>query len=914
MVELLQMWALVEVLGLLCLPLTITVFHNLPDRGWAFSKAIGIALLAFCVWLPLMYVQVLPFSQLFIAIVLLILCAFSIIGFVRVRHALVALVRAHIFYIIVCEAIFLGMVFLLGWIRSYGPNIQNFEMFMDEGFLAAIMRSPHFPPNDMWLSGYPINYYYYAHFTIATLAKLLGQSPSIAFNTGICIFFGLTAVNLFGVTSNVVSWARYQRRSRVAASGTSERRLWPTFLRRRQITGNSQPQDMYSDQPDTVLPSLRGAIPFGLLTILMGEVLGNLASTQQWWKAHDDLPPEYWFNTTRIIDKTINEFPAFSFLLSCFHAHVLALAFTIVAIALAFNLFLEYGGDGKGRGLRVFGSGWRLPFNLGVTALILGGLFTMNGWDFPTYLTLAIICIGLQQWMAYQSRFRIDLVLDVFTVVAALTALSFFLYAPFYLSFVSPSQGIGIVSAADRSAIGDEVLIYGLFVFIYVSLLVVNLIRPRLNAKAFSNKQSLAPDSPNSNQIRLPLVGQDNIQVSHTSAILTTASGSLRATPRQQLEEGTVSRNVVSVPLMGMTSSADQNWEEETAPQDVVSIPNAGSENQFHDTQPQTRKRFTLPDWLDLRVISAVVVFGVALLSFAILKNGLTFAVAFTIAALGAALALYHLQDRPRAFTMLLGALAFGLVAMTEIVFLKDVFSGSYPRMNTVFKFYFQAWALLSITCGAAIYYIYEGIQSVVRYNGWERWVGRGVQVAWSAALLVFFVAGMIYPIVGSYQRTNHYIQRTNSLDGLNYLQSYDPGDYTAIRWLNSHIQGSPVIVEAFGQQGGDYSDYGRISTFTGLPTLMGWAGHEYQWRVNWLNDSYNAADFYRRGADISAIYTNTNPETVLSLMKRYDARYLYVGSLEKTTYPQANLNRFSGFMQTVYSANGVTIYRVPGS
>ena len=143
-------------------------------------------------------------------------------------------------------------------------------------------------------------------------------------------------------------------------------------------------------------------------------------------------------------------------------------------------------GDGKGRGLRVFGSGWRLPFNLGVTALILGGLFTMNGWDFPTYLTLAIICIGLQQWMAYQSRFRIDLVLDVFTVVAALTALSFFLYAPFYLSFVSPSQGIGIVSAADRSAIGDEVLIYGLFVFIYVSLLVVNLIRPRLNTKTFS--------------------------------------------------------------------------------------------------------------------------------------------------------------------------------------------------------------------------------------------------------------------------------------------------------------------------------------------------------------------------------------------------------------------------------------------
>src|SRR5947209_8332790 len=551
MVELLQMWALVEVLGLLCLPLTITVFHNLPDRGWAFSKAISIALLAFCIWLLLMSVQLLPFSQLFIAVVLLILCACSIFGFVRVRQALIALVRAHIFYIIVCEVIFLGMVFLLGWIRSYVPNIQNFEMFMDEGFLAGIMRSPHFPPNDMWLSGYPINYYYYAHYTIAMLAKLLGQSPSIAFNTGICIFFGLTAVNLFGVTSNIVSWARYQLRS----TATSEKRLWPAFLRRRKTPDNGQNQEIYSDQPDTVLPSLSGAIPFGLLTILMGEVLGNLASTQQWWKAHDDLPPEYWFNTTRIIDKTINEFPAFSFLLSCFHAHVLALAFTIVAIALAFNLFLEYGGDGKGRGLRVFGSGWRLPLNLGVTALILGGLFTMNGWDFPTYLTLTIICIGLQQWMAYQSRFRIDLVLDVFTVVAALTALSFFLYAPFYLSFVSPSQGIGIVSATDRSAIRDEVLIYGLFVFIYVSLLVVNLVRPRLIAKTYSGKQSLVADSSKSDLMNLPQMDQENMQVSHISGRLTTASGSHRAAPIQQLEVGTVSRNVVSVPLIGTQSS-----------------------------------------------------------------------------------------------------------------------------------------------------------------------------------------------------------------------------------------------------------------------------------------------------------------------------------------------------------------------
>jgi uncharacterized membrane protein len=93
---------------------------------------------------------------------------------------------------------------------------------------------------------------------------------------------------------------------------------------------------------------------------------------------------------------------------------------------------------------------------------------------------------------------------------------------------------------------------------------------------------------------------------------------------------------------------------------------------------------------------------------------------------------------------------------------------------------------------------------------------------------------------------------------------------------------------------------------------LMGWGGHEYQWRVNWLNNAYNANDYYLRGSDINTIYTNSNPSVILALMNRYNAVYLYVGPLEQSTYPGTNLHRFSSFMQTVYSANGVTIYRVP--
>jgi len=95
MFELFQMWALVEILGLICLPLTLIVFRNLPDRGWAFSKTLGMALFAFCVWLPLMTFQLLPFNQLMLAGVALVLLACSLLGMLKMRLALLKFIRLN---------------------------------------------------------------------------------------------------------------------------------------------------------------------------------------------------------------------------------------------------------------------------------------------------------------------------------------------------------------------------------------------------------------------------------------------------------------------------------------------------------------------------------------------------------------------------------------------------------------------------------------------------------------------------------------------------------------------------------------------------------------------------------------------------------------------------------------------------
>ncbi|MGH2495221.1 MAG: DUF2298 domain-containing protein [Ktedonobacteraceae bacterium] len=904
MVELLQMWALVEVLGIICLPLTFTIFKNLPDRGWAFSKIVALALLAFCVWLPLMTLQFLPFSQLFIAGVVLIILAFNVIGYARIWKSLLQLIRTHLAYIITCELIFLGMVFVLGWIRSYGPNIQGFEMYMDEGFLASIMRSPHFPPSDMWLSGYPLNYYYYAHYVIALLAKLLGQSPSVAFNTGICIYYGLTAVNIFGVTCNIVAWAMHRRRN-----ATPRPQRTRSFLFARRATPVA-----------SALPSLAKAMPFGALSLLMGEVLGNLASTQAWFQQHGDLPYYYWFNVSRVVDfpKTINEFPAFSFLLSCFHAHVLTLAFTILAIGVVFNIFLEQGSNGDdAKGMTVFGRGWRLPINLGFMALVLGGLFTMNGWDLPTYLGLAVVCIALQQWMAYR-HFGIELVLDVFTTCASLIALSFFLYAPFYLNFISPSQGIGIVKAVDRSKISEEMLIYGTFMFIFVSFLLVNLFRDRASAAAPAIVPGTAPQPANPPQ-RPSTSGDLRGYISIDGGNSKTSSKELAAIrasaaqtqPRQQFASAP---HALIEPQEEFNTDEDNEAASENGHQDTLATASIEPDEPGQPAKQTKRGRLRLPAWLPLPIVSQVLILAVALLLLLVLKNSLWFVVTFVITALGVELTLLNVHDRPRAFTLLLGTVAFALVASTELVYLRDVFAGNFPRMNTVFKFYFQAWALLSITSGAGLYFIYESFQYAPPATGINLWMRRTGQSMWTLVCLLLILAGAIYPIVGTYQRTNGFMQRSNSLDGFTYMQSYNLGDYEAIRWLNSHVQGNPVIVEAYGASGGDYSDYARISAFTGLPTLMGWLGHEYQWRVNWLNNVYNAADFYKRGTDINAIYTSTDARTVLGLLQHYQVKYLYVGSLEVTTYTGSDLGRFRQFMPIVYSAYGVTIYEVPGS
>ncbi len=258
-----------------------------------------------------------------------------------------------------------------------------------------------------------------------------------------------------------------------------------------------------------------------------------------------------------------------------------------------------------------------------------------------------------------------------------------------------------------------------------------------------------------------------------------------------------------------------------------------------------------------------------------------------TIGALWATLRAIHkpasADGNPRSdpFVLLLIALAAALLLICETFYIRDVFGS---RMNTVFKLYYQVWVLLAV---AAAY----GLYAVPRR--WPRWAGLTVEAI--SGLLI--LAALFYPLLAVPSKAGNF-QGQPTLDGTAWLEGPYPGDLKAIRWLSEHVTGAPVILEAVG---GEWGDYSRISAMTGLPTVMGWAGHEWQWRGEYPG---------QREADVKTIYETTSVATAQSLLAQYDVAYVYVGTLERRDYSPEALAKFAAFMDVVYDADGVTIYK----
>ena len=238
---------------------------------------------------------------------------------------------------------------------------------------------------------------------------------------------------------------------------------------------------------------------------------------------------------------------------------------------------------------------------------------------------------------------------------------------------------------------------------------------------------------------------------------------------------------------------------------------------------------------------------------------------------------------QPSAFVFLLIILASLLVIATEFVYLHDEFG---TRMNTIFKFYYQAWLLWSIAAAFGTAILLQNLR-----GAWD-W-------AFRIGLVVLLFMWLIYPVLGVANKTNNFNPPLGwTLDDFTRIQRNSPDEAAAIEWLKSAPDG--VIAEAVG---GGYTSYGQISEYTGLPTLLNWPDHESQW-------GRTGADLGTRQDDIKTLYGTPSWQTALAIINQYNIQYIYIGDLEHSTYPVQE-DKFRAHLTQVFHQGNVTIYEV---
>ena len=268
------------------------------------------------------------------------------------------------------------------------------------------------------------------------------------------------------------------------------------------------------------------------------------------------------------------------------------------------------------------------------------------------------------------------------------------------------------------------------------------------------------------------------------------------------------------------------------------------------------------------------------------------------------------LRRRPSlALPWMLCAIGAVVIASTEIVHLADDLQNSpWERMNTVFKFYLQAWMLLALGSSLLLARVWREArigmpwgpsaptlaivaqpdaelgsveERAVRVRARPRVVTAPAIIGLGVLLL-----GLAYPVLGTPVRLDQDMPTSPeglSLDGYAWMVGGQilngsgevlqfSGDLAAIEWLNANVEGNPIILE--GSIGPYRGNGSRISSGTGLPTVLGWDRHQRQQRYGPGID--------KRMADVRAIYNETDPTRKLEMLRRYRVSYVVVGDVER--------------------------------
>ena len=232
-----------------------------------------------------------------------------------------------------------------------------------------------------------------------------------------------------------------------------------------------------------------------------------------------------------------------------------------------------------------------------------------------------------------------------------------------------------------------------------------------------------------------------------------------------------------------------------------------------------------------------------------------------------------------RRFVWLLALIGALLIAIPEFIFLRDQFG---TRMNTVFKFYFQTWQMWGVASAFTASVLLTELRRVPR-------------VSFITLLVILLAIGSIYPAFAFSDITRRPPEQLLTLDGARYLSA---DQKAAIEWLRQSMVGT--LVEAVG---GSYdASYARYSAHSGQPSLMGWPGHEGQWRGGDVP--------FERISDVEVLYSTADWQVAGEILRKYEIRYVVIGDVERNTY-SVNELKFQQNLDLVFQNGSVAIYQV---
>lgn len=391
-------WTHILLLGLIFFPAAEIIFGHFFDKGYLFSKVIGVSLTAYAVWL-MSSLRILPFGRTSIFGTIIFLFVIIYVYFKGYKKLFI-LCRENSKTFIAEELLFLAGLIFWCYIRGLKPDIYGLEKYMDFGFINSILRSRYMPPADMWFGGQSINYYYFGHYICAFLSSLTDIESAVSYNIMIAVIFSLALSLSFSLGANAIHMLGDRRLKAAIAAGVISSLL--------VAFGGNLHAFIYAK-----------ALPFAKqIGLYDGEVKNYFYADATRYIGYN--PPTE--------DKTIHEFPLYSFVVSDLHGHVSDIPFVITFIAMILA-YISGGFNGK-----------RVRYVFGFMLIIL---YMTNGWDYPIYLIVTFFAVFYKklEGNGLNKKTLEDSILEIVKIFAVSQLLGLF----YILNFKNMTGGIGVV-------------------------------------------------------------------------------------------------------------------------------------------------------------------------------------------------------------------------------------------------------------------------------------------------------------------------------------------------------------------------------------------------------------------------------------------------------------------------------------